>query len=169
MKKVSLVVLSFLSMLLVACSNGQGTTTDTPSTSNEATSSQSSTQESQSHRILVTINDQDYSATLNDSQASRSLLEQLPLEQSFRDFSPGYDEKITDLENSINYQSDETSNDPQAGDIAYWSPDNRIVFYWGDVGAYNGIHVLGHFEDSAAVEAIRKLTPTDTVSMRQVD
>lgn len=39
--------------------------------------------------------------------------------------------------------------------IAYWSPQPRVVLYYGGVGAWDGIHVIGSFdeEDKEAAEA----------------
>jgi hypothetical protein len=44
-------------------------------------------------------------------------------------------------------------DDPVVGDIGYWSPDGSLVFYYGDVGFWNGIVRIGEFDgEMAAIE-----------------
>lgn len=167
MKYLKITAILLMSCLLVACSSN----TKTSSNSNTAKSSSatSKTRQINSHKIIVTIAGKNYTASLNDSQASQSLLKQLPLEQAFRNYGSGFDEKITDLKQPIDYKENENSHDPQAGDIAYWAPDNRLVFYWGDVAEYSGIHVIGRFEDASAAEAIHKINKNQKIQIRSAD
>ena len=115
--------------------------------------------------IQVTIDGTSYSARLNGTQAAESLKPLLPLTLSFRDFSSGFDEKIADLDQPLAFDQMPAGDDPAPGDIAYWSPDQRIVLYWGDVARYDGIHLIGSFDSDDAIEAIRSLTPSSSVTI----
>lgn len=107
--------------------------------------------------ITVTIDGVAYPAHLNDTAAAAALIAQLPLTLSYRTFAAGFDEKIGDLPGALDLGDDVYANDPNPGDIAYWSPQPRVVLYYGDVGSYNGINVIGSFDDvataTAAIEA----------------
>lgn len=171
MKRLSFFILTGLILLLGACSNqtarNSSGSTNTNASSNSQTSSQADTETSKDTiAIVVTIDGTDYAATLTDSTATQFLLEQLPLEASFRDYAAGFDEKITDLDQPLNLGDGTYRNDPQALDIGYWLTDERIVFYYGDVDAYNGIHVLGRFDSEDALSAIRNLTKNSQVRIR---
>ena len=37
--------------------------------------------------------------------------------------------------------------DPEINDIGYYPPSNSLVFYYGDVGYFNGIVRIGRFND----------------------
>lgn len=144
---------------------GEDRTGDTtsPSDTAESATTGSVTPESGRTRITVTINGVDHLAHLNDSQAAGSLVELLPLDLSFRDYSAGVQEKIADLDQPLAYEEMPAADDPVPGDIAYWSPDERIVLYWGDVGQYTGIHVIGAFDNEDTIEVVQSLTEDDQV------
>ena len=165
MKYFKIFLALLASLTLAACAHNAENANSASSENSSVQTSQSASQAG-AHQIIVTINGQDYRASLNDSQAAQSIISQLPLEQPFRDYSSSFDEKITDLEGNVSYQADENSHNPQAGDIAYWAPDNRLVFYWGDVAEYSGIHVIGRFDDSSAIEAVRNIGENDQVTIR---
>lgn len=163
MKKLISSFLVASSVFLAGCS-----ATDN-SVSEPAESSETSMSANSPHPVTVSIDGTEYTATLDDSQAAHSLMQQLPLTLSFRDFSAGFDEKISDLDQPLEYSQDENSTDPAALDIAYWSPDERLVFYYGDVSAYSGIHVLGQFDSESAQSAIENLSEDSTVNIRLAD
>lgn len=112
------------------------------------------------HHVTVSFNGQNFSATLNDSPVSQDILKQLPFTASFKTYVNDK-EKITDLDfkpHLGNYDYDEVG---KKGRIAYWQPDNRIVIYYGDVGAYPGIKVIGSFDDLKAVSFFQQ-SPDNT-------
>lgn len=160
MKKILLLVTALFAVTLAACSNGETTTSEvTQETS-------SSVSENATNKVIVTIDGVEYGAVLLDTPATRSLLAQFPLEVTFRDYAAGFEEKIADLDQALDYGTDDYNNDPKALDIAYWSPDERLVFYYGDVGAYSGIHIIGHFDSEEALMAIEHLNEDSQVSIR---
>lgn len=108
-------------------------------------------------QITVLIGAKNLRARLNDSTTAKALAQRLPLQLDFRDFSSGFPEKIADLSQSLATKGTPAASDPKPGDLAYWSPEPRVVLYWGDVGEYAGIHVLGHFLDRAsAIKTIKQ-------------
>ncbi|MFC6315691.1 cyclophilin-like fold protein [Lapidilactobacillus achengensis] len=110
-----------------------------------------------SQQITVLIGAQHLRARLNDRATAQALTKRLPLQLDFRDFSSGFPEKIADLAQPLTTKGTPAASDPKPGDLAYWSPEPRVVLYWGDVGEYAGIHVLGHFLDRAsAIKTIKQ-------------
>lgn len=41
------------------------------------------------------------------------------------------------------------------GTIGYWSPDRRIVFYYGNEEYYEGIHIIDKFDSKIYVKLNR--------------
>ena len=108
-------------------------------------------------RITVLIGTKNLRARLNDSTTAKALAQRLPLQLDFRDFGSSFPEKIADLSQSLTTKGTPAAGDPKPGDLAYWSPEPRVVLYWGDVGEYAGIHVIGHFLDrAAAIKTIKQ-------------
>lgn len=153
--------------LASGCTSGDGgrAVGSSAEDSTGAPGSGSSQEVSADAAIQVTIDGTVYPARLNGSQAAEALRALLPLSLSFRDFSAGHEEKIADLNQPLAHDQMPAGDDPAPGDIAYWSPDQRIVLYWGDVARYNGIHVIGSFDSQNAIEAVRSLTPSSSVTI----
>jgi hypothetical protein len=61
----------------------------------------------------------------------------------------------------------ETTNDPSPGDIGYWAPDGDLVFYYGDVGLWNGIVRSGEFD--AEMDAIERQSDDFNVRIERVE
>lgn len=168
------VVISLL--VLAGCSAGNGgaaphTSTSAASPGGEASpelAAGSATSTAQM-AVLVTIGNTSYPAHLNDTQAALALAERLPLTLSFRNYSASMPEKISELDDALPFDQMPGGDDPQPGDIGYWSPDQRLVFYWGDVGRYTGIHVIGAFDDPAALSAVEALTPDTQVTIARAN
>ncbi len=116
-------------------------------------------------RIQVTIDDQDFQATLEDSPASRDLVELLPTTLSMRDH--GSVEKTGRLPSPLSLQGQPEGADPDVGDVGYYAPGNDLVLYYGDQSYYAGIVILGRLDEGAA-ERIADMegTVTTTVSAR---
>jgi hypothetical protein len=79
---------------------------------------------------------------LNDSQAARDLLAQLPLETGVEDY--GGKEKIYYPPKKLN-----TSNTPlvkaaKPGTLAYYAPWGDVVMFYGSFGPAPGLYELGH-------------------------
>ena len=146
---------------LVACgpgtssSNTSPTTTTqpnvtpgSPSPSQQATAPTRTPVPEDTMRIEISINDQRFQATLDDSAASRDLIAQLPLSLEMTDH--GGVEKTGPLPSPLSLDGQPAGADPDVGDVGYYAPGNDLVLYYGDQSFYNGIVVLGHLEGDAA-------------------
>ncbi|WP_236446143.1 cyclophilin-like fold protein [Furfurilactobacillus milii] len=125
----------------------------------------SANQQSSNSNIVVQIGRQRFKATLNDSVAARNLQRKLPMSVKFCN-SPGFEEKIADLKQPLRISGMTAGGNPDVGSIAYWSPDQRLVFYWGNVGYYQGIHIIGHFDGNKFRKTVQHLGPKQTVTIR---
>lgn len=112
-------------------------------------------QKSKRKAIKVKINNKQFNAHLNKSIAAQELYNRLPQSIDFNDLSPNFDEKIGDLNKKINIKGMSKGDDPRPGDIGYWSPQPRIVLYFGDVVYWEGIHVIGSFDKADKIRAIK--------------
>lgn len=106
-----------------------------------------STQSKQNKRkkIVITIKGKKLTAHLNNSSAAKAFARELPTTLSFRDY-PGLPEKIADLGHKLPTNGMPSGHAGTRGSIGYWSPQRRIVFYWGTESYYEGIHIIGHFD-----------------------
>ena len=133
---------------------------ETPRPSSQPT--RSSTQED-AMRIQITIGDQQFQATLDDSAAARDLAAQLPLTVEMSDH--GGVEKTGRLPSPLSLDGQPAGADPDVGDVGYYAPGNDLVLYYGDQSYYNGIVMLGRMHDDAA-ERIASMDGSIRVSLR---
>jgi len=114
-------------------------------------------------RIQITIGDQQFQATLDDSAAARDLAAQLPLTVEMSDH--GGVEKTGRLPSPLSLDGQPAGADPDVGDVGYYAPGNDLVLYYGDQSYYNGIVMLGRMHDDAA-ERIASMDGSIRVSLR---
>jgi hypothetical protein len=115
---------------------------DTPTMSGVAPSSQSNTEEPDTvPTIRLTVAGQSITAQLADNPTAQDLAEQLPLTLSIRDFNRV--EKIAELPRPLTMKGVPAGDDPDINDIGYYAPSNDLVFYYGEVGYFNGIVRIG--------------------------
>ena len=131
MKRIVLIA-AILLVLLVSCAN-----TRVVDSSDDAQTGM---------RISVTDGSNTIIFTLNDSSASRSLYEMLPLEVPVGDFL--YNEKIFYPPESLDV-SDPVVGDGDAGDLAYFHPWGDVVMYIGPFRSSTGLYLLGTAESGA--------------------
>ena len=117
-------------------------------------------------RIRITIGDEAFGATLDDSAANRDLLAQLPVTLEMSDH--GSVEKTGPLPSSLSLDGQPAGADPDVGDVGYYSPGNDLVLYYGDQSYFPGIVVLGRMDDGAA-EAIAAMDGTVTATVTAGD
>jgi hypothetical protein len=114
----------------------------TPTASSEPPSSQPNTEEPGTvTTIRITVADQSITAQLADNPTGQDLASQLPLTLSIRDFNRV--EKIADLPRPLTMDGVPAGDDPDINDIGYYAPSNNLVFYYGEVGYFNGIVRIG--------------------------
>ncbi|MDX6248745.1 MAG: hypothetical protein QOF10_2105 [Kribbellaceae bacterium] len=163
-RSTAIVVLaSTVVLVLVACgtdaATGDAGRPATPTSSSQRTRST----EEDGMRIQITIGDQHFQATLDDSAATRDLAAQLPLTVEMSDH--GAVEKTGPLPFSLSLDGQPAGADPDVGDVGYYAPGNDLVLYYGDQSYYDGIVVLGRMHDDAA-ERIASLDGSIKVLLR---
>jgi hypothetical protein len=94
--------------------------------------------------LKITIADTVITARLADNATARDLAAQLPLTLAFKDFNQV--EKIAKLPRPLSMEGVPAGDDPDIGDIGYYAPSGDLVFYYGDVGYWNGIVHIGRFD-----------------------
>lgn len=116
----------------------------------------------QSMRIRITIGEQRFSATLEDSAATDDLLAQLPV--TFDMAEHGGVEKTGPLPAPLSVEGQPEAADPDVGDVGYYAPGQDLVLYHGDQSSFPGIVVLGRLEGDAAAR-IAELPGTVTATV----
>jgi hypothetical protein len=96
--------------------------------------------------IRVIVGDTVLTGRLWDNSTARDLIAQLPLTLRFRDFNSV--EKIAQLPRKLSMDGVPAGDDPFPRDIGYYNPSGDLVFYYDDVGYFNGIVRLGQFDGS---------------------
>ena len=117
-------------------------------------------------RIDVTIGDQRFRATLDDSAASRALVGQLPVTVEMDDH--GGVEKTGRLPAPLSLEGQPAGADPAVGDVGWYAPGNDLVLNHGDQSHFPGIVVLGRLEGDAA-ERIAAIDGSITATVEAVD
>ncbi|WP_119326743.1 cyclophilin-like fold protein [Companilactobacillus musae] len=107
-------------------------------------------------KITVSINGTNLKAHLNNSSAAKAFAKELPATLSFRDYA-GLPEKVADLNHSLSTKGMPSGHAGTKGSIGYWSPEQRIVFYWGTEEYYEGIHIIGKFDSANYRNVIKNM------------
>ena len=115
--------------------------------------------------IRITFGDTELTARLHDNAAARDLAAQLPLTLTFSDFNNV--EKIAPLPRELSLDGAPKGDDPVVGDIGYWAPDGDLVFYYGDVGFWNGIVRIGEFDGE--MDAIERQSDAFSVTIERAE
>ena len=79
-----------------------------------------------------------------DNAPARDLISRLPLTLTFSDLSN--QEKIGHLDRPLSMDGMPKGDDPQPTDIGWYAPWGNVVFYYGDVGYWDGIARIGTFD-----------------------
>ncbi|MGQ4557969.1 cyclophilin-like fold protein [Levilactobacillus hammesii] len=138
-------MLSLLVVLGGCAQSKQQAGSKSHASSESVTSSHTQTSPAGWQKIVITINGKKLTAHLNGSSAAKAFARELPTTLSFRDY-PGLPEKIADLGHGLPTKGMPSGHAGTRGSIGYWSPQQRIVFYWGTEEYYDGIHIIGHFD-----------------------
>jgi hypothetical protein len=89
-----------------------------------------------------------------DNATARDLIAQFPLTLTFRDYNS--QEKLAPLPRKLSMDGVPSGDDPLPGDIGYYAPSGVVVFYYSDVGYFNGIVRIGQFDGD--MDAITRQT-----------
>jgi hypothetical protein len=87
--------------------------------------------------ITIRIGDAVLDGRLSDNPTAQDLIAQLPLTLEFRDLNGV--EKIARLPRELTMDGVPEGDDPEPQDIGYYAPSNDLVFYYEDVGYFDGI------------------------------
>jgi hypothetical protein len=115
--------------------------------------------------IRITFGDTELTAQLHDNATARDLAAQLPLTLSFSDLNDV--EKVASLPRELSLEGAPEGDDPAVGDVGYWAPDGNLVFYYGDVGFWNGIVRIGEFDGS--LDAIERQSDDFEVTIERAE
>ena len=145
-------------------SAGSASGTRTPaqgsSSSGQATTSTGGT------RVRITFDGHTVTGTLGTNPVARDLAGQLPLTLHFSDLMS--QEKIGRLPSKLTTDGVPRGDDPQVGEIGYWTPDGNLVFYYGDVGYWDGIVRIGRFDPGTNLGQIQQMDDNTTVRVEAV-
>lgn len=154
-----------LALTLSGCTQGNNTSSTERSTS---TSTKQSADDKVGQKIQVTINGKKLDAHLNNSSAAKAFAKQLPTTLNFSDFMD-MPEKVADLHYSLPTTGMPSGHEGTKGYIGYWSPDKRIVFYYGTEEYYEGIHIIGKFDDSNYQKVVKNMGNDVSVKIQKVN
>lgn len=155
MRKISkLIIFTMVLVFLVGC--GQKKQTSQTSTSNNRVSQVTTSEKNERTKITVNINGTKLKAHLNNSSAAKAFAKELPTNLKFRDFMD-MPEKVADLNHSLTTKGMPKGHKGTKGAIGYWSPQQRIVFYYGTEDYYEGIHIIGSFDSDNYKDVVKNM------------
>ena len=100
-------------------------------------------------RIKLTVNGNEIFVNLDESQASRELLEMLPLTLTFEDFNNT--EKIASLPDELSTEGLPSGYTPEVGDFSYYAPWSNISVFYKDFRYSNSLYKLGRVESGTEI------------------
>jgi hypothetical protein len=112
--------------------------------------------------ITLELDDEQIVGELDGSATSASLISQLPLTLSFRDY--GGQEKVAELPAPLDLEGAPAGSNAAALTIGYYVPDQRLVLYYDDVSYFSGIVPIGTYQDA---DPIRDRPDSFTVTVRR--
>jgi hypothetical protein len=140
-----------------------GASTPAPSPSPSPASGDANSSDGTPIRII--FGDTELTARLHDNATARDLAAQLPLRLTFSDLNNV--EKIASLPHELSLDGAPEGDDPLVGDIGYWAPDGDLVFYYGEVGFWNGIVRIGEFDGE--MDAIKRQSDDFSVTIERAE
>ena len=100
-------------------------------------------------RIKLTVDGNEIFVNLDESQASRELLEMLPLTLTFEDFNNT--EKIATLPDELSTEGLPSGYTPEVGDFSYYAPWSNISVFYKDFRYSNSLYKLGRVESGTEI------------------
>jgi hypothetical protein len=101
-------------------------------------------------KIRIIVEDQEMTATLNDSKATQDFISLLPLTLTLEDYAGT--EKISDLPRRLSTEGAPPGSDPSVGDIAYYAPWGNLAIFYRDFRYSSGLIILGRMD--SGIEAL---------------
>jgi hypothetical protein len=169
-RTAELALLSLTAVLATtaACVSSQPAPADAPSNPPTRSSSFTPSPTSQETEIVttirITVGGETVTGELNDTPTAQDLARHLPLTITLNDFNGV--EKVGELPRPLTMDGVPAGADPEVNDIGYYRPSNGLVFYYGDVGYFNGIVRIGRLPE-AAMQLIRRQPGTFTITLEE--
>lgn len=116
-------------------------------------------------RIKLTVNGNEIFVNLDESQASRELLEMLPLTLTFEDFNNT--EKIATLPDELSTEGLPSGYTPEVGDFSYYAPWGNISVFYKDFRYSNSLYKLGRVE--SGIEILENMNGNFEVTIERVN
>ncbi|KFN92606.1 putative cyclophilin [Tetragenococcus muriaticus PMC-11-5] len=142
----------FLSVFfLVGCTNeaandnGSSNSTGGSETSSEEVID--SEGENSTMEVFMTINDESYPVTLNDSEAAQNFVDMMPLTLTLSDYADT--EKVSDLPSELELGNSDRGHQPSPGDITIYEPWGNLAIFYNAFDYSDDLIHLGHIEDGA--------------------
>lgn len=114
--------------------------------------------------IVLEVDGQNITGELDDSATAASLIAQLPLALTFRDY--GGQEKIADLSAALDLTGAPAESDAEPLMIGYYAPDQRLILYYDHVASFPGIIPIGSYDD---IDSIKNQTAEFPVVIRRAN
>lgn len=114
--------------------------------------------------IKIVIEGKTLKAQLNSTAAAKDFKKELPKTLTFTSFMSN-PEKMADLHHTLSLKRMAKGDEGKAGEIGYWSPDRRIIFYYGHVDYYPGIHIIGKFTTKDYHKVVSKMKDNTKVKI----
>lgn len=118
-------------------------------------------------KVILTINNKDISAVLNDSPASKDLISRLPLTISLSEGSRDY---CGGINPPLNYQNSDVHNGYKNGDLAFWVTGNDFVIFTKrdeTANEVSGVVSLGRITDD--IEVFNAMDSSFNVTIKLAD
>ncbi|WP_256942432.1 cyclophilin-like fold protein [Bacillus sp. OV166] len=180
MKKAITMFLSLLAvMLLTSCTNIQRNpaTNESEVHSNETSSmsksspvSEKTNHEKQKEgvkemKIKLTVGQDEYTATMNNSKAAKDFISLLPMTLTLKDYAGM--EKISDLPKRLSTTGSPDGTAGSNGDITYYAPWGNLAIFYKDSNYANGLIKLGKIE--SGIEKLASIRGDFTVTIEKID
>lgn len=117
--------------------------------------------------LQIKIGKKTLKAHLNNSSAAKAFAKELPKTMKFWTFG-SMPEKVADLHHTLPTQGMPSGSRGKKGYIGYWSPDRRIVFYYGNEEYWEGIHLIGKFDSKNYAKIIKNAPENVQVKISKV-
>jgi hypothetical protein len=104
-------------------------------------------------KIRIQLEGHALTATLEESEAARDLMAQLPLALTLTDYNST--EKVANLPRKLSTAGAPAGVDPDVGDITYYAPWGNLAIFYRDFGYASGLVRLGRLDSDVALLAGR--------------
>jgi hypothetical protein len=108
------------------------------------------------HTVTLSIEGEEWSAILKESDVTREFIRLLPLYITLKDYEDS--QKISGLPESLRVGSSPAGSDASAGEIAYYAPWDNLVIFYDDVQYTTGLVIMGYIDDN--LEAFLEILKT---------